>query len=476
MNYGTAGGYYQPVSIKEVEKIHNASMYIFEKVGFEVDNERALKLFAENGAMVDFTLKRIKASEEWIMEHIKKAPARIILYGREPKHNIVVESNKTYLGTGGTAVGILDFKSGVKRPTTLSDVETIARLVNTLDNIHWFVLPVYPNDIAKEELDVIRFFAGLNNTTKHVMGGIFGPQGAKKVVKMAQILAGGENELRARPIISIICSLISPLKMGKEYVDHIFDVVEAGVPLITSCAPISGATSPITLAGTLVQLNVEALSGVLLAQLIAPGAPVLYSAVPTTADLRTMNFLFGSVENGIMNSVCAQLATFYNLPLYSTGGTTEAKIPDAQAGYEKAITTLMPALAGAQLIHETAGLLDSGMTVSLEQYVIDDEINGMVMRAVRGLEINEQTLAAEVIEAVGPGGNYLTEKHTLNYMKKEMFMPQLANRMSYDIWKEKGCKDVAQLAREKVSELLAHETGTVFSQEIIKELHKEKLL
>ncbi|MDW7675529.1 MAG: trimethylamine methyltransferase family protein [Bacillota bacterium] len=473
MFYGVAGGSYQPISIKEVQKIHNASMYVFEKVGFEVENERALNLFAENGAEVDFTNKRVKASEDWIMMQLKKSPARVILYGREDQHNLVVEPNRTFLGTGGTAVGIIDYDSGLRRHTVLRDVGVIARLIEKLKNIHWFVLPVYPNDLENVNVDVNRFFAGLNNTTKHIMGGVFGPNGAKEVIKMAQILAGGEEQLRARPNISITCSIMSPLKMEKNYVDHMFEVVKAGVPLVTSCAPIAGATSPITLAGTLVQLNVEALSGILLAQLIKPGAPVLYSVVPTTADMRTMGFLFGAVENGIMNSVCAQLATFYNLPMYATGGTTEAKIPDAQTGYEKAITTLMPALAGAQLIHESAGLIDSGMTVSLEQYVIDDEINGMVLRAVRGIEIDEKTLAAEVIEAVGPGGNYLSHPHTVNYLRTEAFIPELANRMNFDMWKEAGCKDIGQKAREKVCQILAKAEPILYDERILKQLMEE---
>ncbi|KUO53325.1 MAG: hypothetical protein APF76_08760 [Desulfitibacter sp. BRH_c19] len=473
MYFGTASGYYQPVSIKEIEIIHNAAMHVFEKVGIEVDHERALKLFAENGAQVDFINKRVRASEKWIIEKIKMAPARVILYGREDKHHLVVEPGRTFLGSGGSAVGILDYESGVRRPTTLDDLKTIAKLCHSLDNIHWFVLPVYPNDVSNEDVDVNRFFAGLNNTTKHIMGGVFGPEGAKKVVQMAQLLAGGAKELKAKPNISITCSIMSPLKMEKNYVEHMFEVVQAGVPLVTSCAPISGATAPMTLAGTLVQLNVEALSGILLAQLINPASPVLYSVVPTTADMRTMNFLFGAVENGIMNSVCAQLASFYNLPMYATGGTTEAKVPDAQAGYEKATTILMPALAGAQLIHESAGLIDSGMTVSLEQYVIDNEINGMVMRAVRGLDINEDRLALEVIEAIGPGGNYLTHPHTLKYMRSETFMPDVAARMSYNIWKENGCKDVGQVARERVGKYFKESTDVAYNEEIIKEIKKE---
>jgi len=174
-------------------------------------------------------------------------------------------------------------------------------------------------------------------------------------------------------------------------VNFMFDAAEAGVPVVTSVAPISGLTAPMTLAGQLAQLNAEALSGVLLLQAIKEGSPVFYSVVPTIADMRSMGFLFGSVESGIMNAACAQLAAFYNLPMYSTGGVSEAKHGDAQAGYEKAMGSLMPALAGAQLVHDAAGLLEGSITFSLEQLIIDDEINGMALRAARGIEVNEDT-------------------------------------------------------------------------------------
>ncbi len=455
MNTGKFSVYYQPLSTNDIEAIHKASMYVLEKAGFRVDNKRALELFAEKGASVDFGKNIVKVSESFVMEAVKKAPPRLILYGREEKHNMVVEANRVFLGTGGTALNIYDRKTGERRSTTTQDVADIARLTDTLDNIHWYTLPVFPNELPKEEADINRFYAGLKNTTKHVMGGIYGGhKGAREVIRLAQAVAGGEEKLRSKPLISVICSTISPLKLESQYVDFIFDLVDAGVPIATSCAPIAGATAPITLAGTLTQINAEALLGVLMTQVIKEGAPILYSVVPTTADMRTMGFLFGAVENAVMNAACAQLASYYNLPMYSTGGVTESKVFDVQNGYEKCVNNLLPAMAGAQLIHNAAGLIDSSMAVAYEQYVLDDEILGAVLRVLRGIEVTPDRLAAEVIEAVGPGGNFMSQAHTVKYLRSELFMPKTAVRSNYSAWDKGGRKNSVDKAREIVEKTL----------------------
>ncbi len=455
MNLGKYCGYYHPLSNNEVEAIHLASMHVLEKSGFRVDNVRALECFKEKGARVDFDKHIVQVDEGWVMEYLKKAPPRVTLYGREPRHNLVVEANRVFFGTGGTALSTYDRETGQRRPTVTRDVAEIAHLIDALENIHWYCLPVYPNELSKEDADVNRFFAGLKNTSKHVMGGIYGShKGAREVIRLARAVAGGEKNLREKPIISVICSTISPLRLETKYVDFIFDLVEAGIPIATSCAPIAGATAPITLAGTVVQVNAEAICGILLTQVIKPGTPVLYSVVPTTANIKTMEFLFGAVENGMMNAACVQLASFYNLPMYSTGGVTDSKVFDVQNGYEKCMNNLLPAMSGAQLIHNAAGQIDSSMTVAYEQYVLDDEILGAVGRVLRGIRVSPETLAAEVIEAVGPGGNYLAEEHTVKHMRDELFIPKTAVRTNYAMWIKNGGKTSVDQARHIVSNIL----------------------
>jgi trimethylamine---corrinoid protein Co-methyltransferase len=471
MNMGKYSGQYAPLSNNDIEEIHSASMQVLETAGFRVDNQNVLKLFYEKGARVDFENKLVRLEEKMVMAYLKKAPSRVILYGRDEKNNMVVEANRTFFGTGGTALNIYDRHTGERRPTVTEDLSEIARLVDALPNIHWYCLPVYPTERLKEDADLVRFYHGLKNTGKHVMGGIYGSQnGAKNVIKMAQLIAGGEKELREKPLISVICCTISPLRLETRYVEFIFDLVEAGIPIATSCAPIAGATAPITLAGTLVQVNAEAICGILLAQVIKEGAPVLYSTVPTTANLKTMDFLFGPVENGIMNAACAQMAAFYNLPMYSTGGVTESKLFDVQNGYEKCMNNLLPAMAGAQLIHNAAGLIDSSMAVACEQYVLDDEILGAALRVLQGVRVTPETLAVDEICSAGPGGNYLASEHTVRNMRSELFMPRTAVRINFGAWERGGCRGAVEQARLIVEDILKKKRTETFCDELEKEI------
>ena len=348
-----------------------------------------------------------------------------------------------------------------------------AKLVDALDNIHFFVLPVYPNELPKEEVDVNRFYSAMQNTTKHIMGGVYTIEGIRKVIKIAEKIAGGPDKLRERPFISMITCIMSPLKFDDTYTELMLEVARQGIPLATPPCPMAGATGPVTLAGTLVQQNAEALAGIVLTQQVNPGTPVLYSAVPTTVDIRTMDFLFGSVEMGLLNAAISQVAQFYNLPIYSTSGVTDSKIPDVQAGYEKATTALLCALAGSNYVHDCAGLIERGMTVSFAQYVIDNEINGMVMRAVRGIDVNTESLAVDVINKVGPAGNYIAEQHTLKYMRSEFFLPQVSDRQTYHRWKEQGEKDGWQRANEIAEKILANHKPTPIPAEIERQLAEE---
>ncbi len=471
MNYGRYSVYYRPLSTNDIEAIHKTSMLILEKTGFTVDNRRALELFAEHGAGVDFEKKIVRVKEEWAMEYLKKAPARVILYGREEKHNLAVEADRTFFGTGGTALNIYDRKTGKRRPTVLSDLAEVAFLIDTLDHIHWYLLPIYPTELAKEDVDINRYYAGIKNTSKHIMGGIYGGhRGAQDLIQLAQTIAGGASRLKERPLISVICCTISPLKLESKYVDYIFDLVEAGIPIATSCTPIAGATSPVTLAGTLAQINAEAICGILLAQVIKEGAPVLYSVVPTTANMKSMEFLFGAVENGIMNAACAQLAAYYKLPQYSTGGVTESKVFDVQNGYEKCLNNLLPGMAGAQLIHNAAGQIDSSMTVAFEQYILDNEILGAIERVLKGITVTPETLAAELIQKVGPGGHFLAQSHTLEHMRRELYMPPAAVRQNYTAWDKGGRKNMVDKAREKIEQVFSEHRPLPLPDGLEKEL------
>ena len=324
-----------------------------------------------------------------------------------------------------------------------------------LDNIHLFLLPTYPNELPIEQVDVNRFFAGLDNTTKHVMGGLYTFDGVKQVTRMAEIIAGSGERLRQRPIISMIACTISPLKMDGEYGDFIVAIAKSGIPMVCPAEPLCGATSPVTLAGNLVIQTVDSLMGVMLTQIVNPGTPVIFGSVSSNTDLRDLKYLAGSVEMGLINAAGAQMAQFYKLPFYATGGMTDAKVLDAQSGYESAITNMLCALAGANFIHDAAGLMEFALTVCYEKYVIDNEILGMVMRAVEGIKVNDDTLAFDLIKEVGPGGNFVTAKHTRRFMRSEHYQPLLSDRDSREDWGAKGRKTTWKRAAEKAKEIMS---------------------
>jgi trimethylamine--corrinoid protein Co-methyltransferase len=287
------------------------------------------------------------------------------------------------------------------------------------------------------------------------MGGIYTAEGVNQVIKMAEMIAGSPARLKERPIISMITCSISPFKIDSTYGDLLITIARKGIPLACPAEPLCGATSPITLAGNIAVQTVDSLMGVMLTQIANPGTPVMLGSVATNTDLTDLKYLAGSVEMGLINAGGAQMAQFYKLPFYATAGMTDSKILDAQCGYESALTTLQCALAGANFIHDAAGLMEFAMTVCYEKYVIDNEILGMVMRAVEGIKVNEETLALDLIKQVGPGGNFIAAKHTRRFMRNEHYQPSLSDRDHREEWEAKGSKSAWQRASERVNEIIA---------------------
>ena len=452
---GLAGGSFKPLTEEAIHKVHQTAMQVIAEVGFQVNSDTALGFFRGAGASVDQEKRLVRLPQQRAMELIETAPSEVRLCGQDEKHDILLGGNRVYTGTGGTALYVYHQETGEKRLATLDDLKRIAKLVDGLDNIHLFLLPTYPSELPTERVDVNRFFAALDNTTKHVMGGLFTFDGVQQVTRMAEIIAGSVERLRQRPIISMIACTISPLKMDGEYGDFIVAIAKSGIPVVCPAEPLCGATSPVTLAGNLVIQTVDSLMGVMLTQIVNPGTPVIFGSVSSNTDLRDLKYLAGSVEMGLINAAGAQMAQFYKLPFYATGGMTDSKVLDAQSGYESAITNLLCALAGANFIHDAAGLMEFALTVSYEKYVIDDEILGMVMRAVEGIKVNDDTLAFDLIKEVGPGGNFVTAKHTRRFMRSEHYEPSLSNRDSREDWEARGGKTTWERAAEKVRELIA---------------------
>ncbi len=452
---GLTGDSYKPLTEEAVSRVHQTAMRIIEEIGFEVNSKIALEIFEQAGARVDHEKRRVRLPQEKVLELIRKAPSEIRLCGQDEKHDIFLGGNRVYAGTGGTALYIYDNDTAQKRQATLEDLKNIAKLVDQLDNIHLFMLPTYPSELPVEQVDINRFFVGLDNTTKHIMGGVYTLDGVKQVIRMAEMVAGSAEALRQRPLISMVTCSISPMKMDGKYGDLVVAIAQTGIPLACPAEPLCGATSPVTLAGNLVIQTVDSLMGVILTQIVNPGTPVIFGSVATSTDLRDLKYLSGSVETGLLNAAGAQMAQFYQLPFYATGGMSDSKVLDSQSGYESAITNLLCALAGSNFIHDAAGFIEFALTMSYEKLVIDNDILGMVMRAVEGIRVDDETLAFDLIQQVGPGGNFITAKHTRRFMRSEHYVPSLSDRNSREDWEAAGCKTASENAAVKVKEILS---------------------
>lgn len=447
---------YKPLPDEAIRRIHEASLLVLERTGIEVAASPARDIFERAGARIDPERNRVYISRAMVEDAVAAASHRFILAGRDPTNDIEMGGERVYMGTGGAAVKVMDL-DGTVRSSRLDDIALIARLIDALDNIHFYQSPVIARNVPAAQHDVNQAFAALTNTTKHVMANANSVPTARDTVELAAMVAGSKSALDARPILSFVVSwVISPLRYEAKATDILIELVRQGVPVALSSAPQSGMTAPMALAGTLVQINAEELSGLVLCNLIRPGARVLLGYVPSVADMRTGSFVGGAAEFALMNAAATQLAHFYDIPIYNSAGIADSKLPDVQAGYEKAISSTTVALAGSNFVHHSAGLLESLLCVAYEQYVIDDELNGNVMRMVRGIEVNDETLSVDVIDEVcRENGHYLMTRQSLDLMRSEFYYPHTADRTSRDNWEASGALDMRERARERVREILA---------------------
>jgi trimethylamine--corrinoid protein Co-methyltransferase len=421
---GFIGGQYKPLSQTEVQTIHEAALTILERTGFTYESglDETLNLLEKAGVNVDRQAARLRFPRKVVVENIRKAPRQVVLYSRTGKDDLDLTEDRVYLGTGGAAIRIIDLETGDYRATTLKDLYLLARLVDKLENIRFFLRPCIPTDISEDAYDVNTFYACLKGTGKHVMSGVNNIEGFHKVLDLASIVAGSREKLTEKPFISVITSFaISPLKLCTTSTRIMQEANRHRIPVALSCAPMAGSTSPITMAATLAQTHAEQLAGITICQLTQSGAPVLYGGIPGRANLNTMGYLGGAIECGMMNAAIHQLAGHIGVPNYNSSALTDSKIPDQQAAWEKGMTTLLAAMGGSNFVHHAAGMLDSMVGLAYEQYVIDDEIIGMACKVLKGIDLDPEHLAIEVIDAVGPGGNFMSHAHTLEHMRTEYY-------------------------------------------------------
>ncbi|MPZ09351.1 MAG: trimethylamine methyltransferase [Kiloniellaceae bacterium] len=453
---GLTGGSYRPLKESDLPRIVGAAMEVLERTGIEVAPSPCREVFRAAGCRIDADANRVYIPAKLVEAALQTAAREVLLAGRSPQYDLNLGGRRVYMGTGGQAVKILDL-DGKVRETCLADNYDIGRLCDTLEHIHFYMRPVVARDLANEQIDINQFYACLAATEKHVMANAYLPEKVVEQRALAEILAGGAESLDRRPLISYTaCWTVSPLRYATETVEILDEIVAHRLPVVISSAPQAGATGPAALAGTLVQITAEQLSGFVYVNLLNPGHPLIMGCVPAQADLRSGAFVGGSAEFALLNAACAQIAQYLEVPLYNSSGISDSKVPDAQAGAEKGITGLAAALAGSNYIHHSAGFLESLLTVAYEQYVIDNDVNGEIMRMLKGIEVTDESLSLDVIDQVCKGpGHFLGHPQTLALMNSEYLYPSLLDRDNRDDWETKGSRDIREAARDHARKVLA---------------------
>ncbi|MGD8506538.1 MAG: trimethylamine methyltransferase family protein [Candidatus Bathyarchaeota archaeon] len=442
------------MSKDDLDSIHWATLEVMENTGIKIHSQKSLKILDDSGAHVDYKKNIAKIPSHLVEEALRKAPKHIRLHARNPKFDIKLDGKHVYISTDGIGIATIDFETGEKRSSTKNDVATTATIADALEDLHIYWPMVVATDVPQQAHVLHELEASLNNTEKPItLNSTSKLEEAVYLVKMLAAAVGGEEELRKRPIAHAFECTVSPLILDGGSTDAALEFSKAGLPIAFMGMPHAGMTAPITLAGTMVINNAEVLSSFTIIEMADPGAPIMYSAVPSMPDLRTGQYGAGIPESALLFAAGAQMARYYGIPSMVGGFGPDAKIPGAQAAYESVFYALTPALVGADILCGI-GLLDGDTLLSLEQLLIDYEIGTILLRLIRGFDVNDETLALDLINKVGPGGNYLIEKHTVEHVH-ECWRPMISFSSSYGAWKTEGSRDVAQVAREKVKEILA---------------------
>ncbi len=454
MKKGMIGGSLKVLSEADIERIHLASLSLLEEQGMRTDSDLILDIFRKGGANVDLDSGVIRLSPDMVEAALESAPKSFVLYGREPEMDILLEAGRVYYGMGGTPEPFFwDYDTKGPRAPTKRDMVNNTRIAQALPNIDFVMALCLAGDVPAGSQYYHEYDALFRNTTKPIVYTATNRKEAAKYLEMAIAVSGGESEFRKRPSIVFFTQPVSPMQIA-HYSEVMVDAAEYGAPILSSPGPMMGATSPCTLAGTLVQVGAEALLGIVLSQLIKEGTPVIYAPNTGVMDMVTAQCTYGSAEQSLARAAVAQLGIFYNLPTFGLGGGVESKLPDGEAVAQAMMGMLLNALAGLTLT-QTLGTLASGLYGAAEMVVICDEMVHMIKRILAGISITDETLALEVIKEVGHGGNYLTTDHTARLFREELFFPVLFRRQSIDKWRENESKAIVDVAHQRVLDILA---------------------
>jgi trimethylamine--corrinoid protein Co-methyltransferase len=446
-------------SLEKCKKIHTASLEILDRIGARLHLEEAIQLLVKAGAKVsDGNLVRIPS--QLVEKSLETVPKKIVLSDRHERPAIHLGNHNCYYGPGSDCLNIIDHRTGQRRKPILKDVVEGAILCNSLENIDFVMSMVLPSDVNQSIADRFQMEAMLIHTTKPIIFVSYDFSGCKDCVEMAEAVMSGAETLQKNPLVACYINVPTGLLHNEDSLRKLLFLAKKNIPSLYIPSSTEGVTSPITTAGAVALDYAGVLVGLVLSQLIREGAPVIIPGMsPGPLDMRTAVNPYCDPEQGIMQS----MAKFYGLPMFSLGGASESKVVDPQAAAEASLSLLFETLTGSDLIHDL-GYLESGLTFSFSHLVICDEIVNWIKAFTKDVKVTEETLALDVIEEVGPEGNYLKTEHTRKHYK-ERWYPNLFERDTYDSWHGKGGKTLVERAADEVDLILSeHEPESLPSK------------
>jgi trimethylamine---corrinoid protein Co-methyltransferase len=440
---------FRKLSDDQVERLHHASLEILDRTGIRLYEPEALELLEKKGVHPEDG-NRVRIPPGLVEWALSVAPKRAVLCDRSGRRVMPLERNNVFFGTGSDCPNVIDVRTGERRPGLLQDIVEATIVCDALENIDFLMSFCNASDLPQDTADRHQMRAMLMNSTKPILFVTTEFEGSVDVIHMAEAVAGGEEELRRNPICACYINVSHPLRHNQESLRKLLFLSGKGLPTTYTPVVLRGGTGPVTAAGAIALANAGELAGLVIAQLKREGAPVILTGgVNDMLDMRSTVDAYADPTNRVM---LVELAHRYDLPIFGLTGCSDSKLPDEQAAAEAAFSILLETLAGAQLAHDV-GYLDGGMTNSIEQVVICDELIAYTKHFMRSLEINEETLALDLIDQIGPDGDFLSSEHTLEHYREDWY-PKLFDRSQYDIWERKGSKTLRERARDKALKLL----------------------
>lgn len=472
---GVEGGRFQPLSPVELPQIDAAIRTVLTKIGLAEAPPLVIEtITAHSGRLTDDG--RLTFPTQLIDEFLAGCPRNITLHGQRPGHELHLSGTRVYVGSGGAAPQVVDLETGRYRASTLRDLYDAARLVDALEHIHFFSRSLVARDISEPQaLDINTAYAALAGTAKHVCTSASLPKHLPPIAELCFAIAGSQEAFVERPFLSLnINHVMPPLRFHPESCEVMAAAARLDIPIHANAFGQVGASSPVTLAGSVVQNVAEGLAGMIFAWCVNPEAKIVLGARPMITDLRTGGMSGGGGEQALIMAATAQMAQYYELPNSCIAGATDSKLPDAQSGYEKALTVTLAAQAGSNMITQACGMQAGLMGVAFESYVIDNDMLGAILRSLGPLPVNEATLAVDMIDEIVRGeGHFLGHPETYKRMQSDFLYPRLADRRPPAEWEEDGAVDIRARAKEQVHHLLATHSPSHIPSHIDRQLRSQ---